>query len=66
MALAITSKPTLRLKNTGAGVSRLDTWKEKVMVRVANGERLQMIFEGDRRLEDDDHYSKPDVGKKYA
>jgi hypothetical protein len=59
MVLAIKSKPTQRLENTGAGVSRLDTWKEKVMVGVANGERLQMFFE-------DDHYSKPDVGKKYA
>jgi hypothetical protein len=62
VALAINSKPTPKLKNTGAGVSRLDTWKEKVMVR-ATDERLQMIFEGDGRLSD---YSKPDLGKKYA
>jgi hypothetical protein len=29
----IHSNPTPRLQNTGAGVSRLDTWKEKVTVR---------------------------------
>jgi hypothetical protein len=62
VALAINSKPTPKLKNTGAGVSRLDTWKEKVMVRITD-ERLQIIFEGDGRLND---YSRPDLGKKYA
>jgi hypothetical protein len=36
------------------------------MVRVAGGEQLQMIFEGDRRLDDHDNCSEPDVGKKYA
>jgi hypothetical protein len=63
VALAINSNPTPKLQNTGAGISRLDTWKEKVMVRVAEGERLQIIFEGDGTL---NGYSKPDVGKKYA
>jgi hypothetical protein len=62
LALAINSNPTPRLQNTGAGISRLDTWKEKVMVRVVDGD-LQMIFEGDGRLKE---YSKPAVGKKYA
>jgi len=44
VVLAINSKPTQRLENTGAGVSRLDTWKEKVTVGVTNSERLQMTF----------------------
>lgn len=62
VALAINSKPTSRLRNTGAGISRLDTWKEKVMVRVAD-EQLQIIFDGDSGL---NGYSKPDLGKEYA
>jgi hypothetical protein len=61
VTLAINSNPTPRLQNTGAGVSRLDTWKEKVAVRVTDGERLQMIFEGDGN-----DYSKPEAGRKYA
>jgi hypothetical protein len=68
VALAINSKPTSKLENTGAGVSRLDTWKEKVMVRVASG-RLQIIFEGGSRLDDkddDNDYLEPEEGKKYA
>ena len=63
LALAINSNPTPRLQNTGAGVSRLDTWKEQVMVRVADGRQLQLIFEGDGKLRE---YSKPAVGKEYA
>jgi hypothetical protein len=61
LALAINSNPTPRLQNTGTGVSRLDTWKEKVTVRVAEGKKLEMIFEGDERLN-----SEPKVGEKYA
>jgi hypothetical protein len=61
LALAINSNPTPRLQNTGAGVSPLDTWKEKVTVRVADGKKLEMIFEGDKRLN-----SEPKVSEKYA
>jgi hypothetical protein len=63
VALAIDSNPTPWFKNTGAGISRSETWKEKVMVRVGDGERLQMVFERDGTLDDS---SKPEVGKKYA
>ena len=61
VALATNSEPTRRLHNTGAGVSRLDTWKEKVMVRATRGEQLQMILEGD-----DDDYLELELDKKYA
>jgi hypothetical protein len=63
LALAINSHPTPRLQNTGAGVARLDTWTETVMVRVADGQQLQIVFERDGTLKE---YSTPVVGQKYA
>ena len=55
LALALRSTPSekakLRLKNVGAGIDRLDTWKETVATRVDGDGNLQLVFvdESDER-----------------
>ncbi|MCJ1379418.1 hypothetical protein MMC17_002519 [Xylographa soralifera] len=64
VALAVNSPPTRVLKNTGAGVGRLKTWKEIVRIRATEDRRLHMIFDGDENI-DKSRYRTPLRGLKY-
>ncbi|MCJ1436385.1 hypothetical protein MMC27_005764 [Xylographa pallens] len=64
VALAVNSPPTAVLKNTGAGVSRLKTWKEIVRIRATEDRRLHMIFDGDDDI-DKGGYGQPFRELKY-
>lgn len=68
LVLALNSAPPDGLRNTGAGIARLDTWRSTTAVRALHHddgapEQLQMVFS----LDEHDHsYTMPDSGKKYA
>ena len=64
LALATNSPPSAVLRNTGAGIGRLNTWKEVVRVRATEEEQLMMIYkdhEGSDKCSD----QKPKVREKY-
>ena len=64
LALAINSPPSQVFRNTGAGMGRINTWKEMVRVRVTDQQQLQMIFESHEDF--DKHYDRrPKDGEKY-
>ena len=64
LVLAMNSQPTDALRNTGAGIDSLNTWKEVVRVRVTEQDKVQMIFEGHEDF-DKCYDRKPKVGEKY-
>ena len=64
LILAMNSPPTEVLRNTGAGVGRLNTWKEIVKVRVTEEDKIQMVFESDEKSEKC-YDRRPKVGEKY-
>ena len=64
LVLATNSPPSAVLRNTGAGIGRLNTWKEVVRVRVTEEEQLVMIFD-DHKGPDKCSDRKPKVGEKY-
>ena len=64
LVLALNSPPSAALRNTGAGIDRLNTWKEVVRVRATEDEQLMMIFESGEDF-DKCYDRKPKVGKKY-
>jgi hypothetical protein len=47
LALAVNSTPTTILSNTSAGISRFDTYKNVVKVRVVTEHHLGIVFDGD-------------------
>lgn len=65
--LALNSMPPEDLKNTGAGVYRMNTWRTSVAVRATrtggDAEKVQIVCKGDRFAE---NYTRPAVGKKYV
>ncbi len=52
VALAINSTPTRSLGSIGAGISRFDTYKHIVKVRVVSGQHLGIVFDGDTSAEE--------------
>ncbi|KAH8804680.1 hypothetical protein F5884DRAFT_754277 [Xylogone sp. PMI_703] len=47
IALAINSTPTKILGNTSAGISRFDTYKHIIKIRVVSNLHLELVFDGD-------------------
>ena len=64
LVLATNSPSSTALRNTGAGIGRLNTWKEVVRVRATEEEQLMMIFEDHEGFDKCDS-RKPKVGEKY-
>lgn len=44
LALAINTTPTEKLENTGAGITRWDTWRLKTYVRETGSGKLELVF----------------------
>ncbi|KAE8441931.1 hypothetical protein EG329_004139 [Mollisiaceae sp. DMI_Dod_QoI] len=59
VALAMNSKPSSAMQNTGAGIATLSTLKQPIRIRVSD-DRLQIVFEeqaGDEKVAPNDFYS---------
>jgi hypothetical protein len=63
LALAFNSDAAPSMQNTGAGIRRLRTWKERVGVRVDDGGKLKMVFEDEASLK---KYELPRPGEMYG
>jgi hypothetical protein len=50
VALAMNSRPSSALQNTGAGIAKLTTYKQQVGIRVSD-DRLQIVFEDEKDKE---------------
>ena len=65
LALAWNSVPTQGLRNTSAGIEKVQTWRQVVRVREGEGKQLQLVL-GDEDGAGRGTRRKPRVGVEYA